>query len=269
MGNKLKLNKCSAKPPSVLDSKISATPTSMSATPSSSTSPSTVSPMEPKKNTPSDKTSSPPTPSNMPRSTPTRTTPSPSDTTSCPPGLLRNTKNFSDIKDQRNRLFEHNPQNQQSSQRSDSQTPRTGDPSELSTPSRTKLNAVHAGLSQLLPPWNLLNSSKKVETSNPFPNKSSSPAIPLPTDVVVDGNPTVWNTSPPTVKLPRLNTHTPQEPVLPEPALKKEPQSPSSPRLTPSKDGLPAPSSLPSIKDQSPLPSKPTPRSSKVTPVES
>merc|ERR1712166_1138901 len=58
MGNKLKLNKCSAKPPSVLDSKISATPTSMSATPSSSTSPSTVSPMEPKKNTPSDKTSS-------------------------------------------------------------------------------------------------------------------------------------------------------------------------------------------------------------------
>jgi len=145
--------------------------------------------------------------------------------------------------------------------------PRTGDPSELSMPSRTKLNAVHAGLSQLLQPWSLLNSSKKVETSNPFPNKSSFPAIPLPTDVVVDGNPTVWNTLPPTVKLPRLNTHTPQELVLPEPANKKDPQLPSSPRSTPSKDGLQAPSLLPSIKDQSPLPSKPTPRSSKVTPV--
>ena len=144
---------------------------------------------------------------------------------------------------------------------------RTGEPSELLTQSRTKLNAVHAGLSLLLPPWNLPNSSKRVETSNPFPNKSSFPATPLPTDAVVDGNPTVWNTLPPTVKLPRLRTHTPQEQDNPEPAHREEPQLPSSLRSTPSKDGLPHLSLLLLLKDQFPLPSKLTLKFSKLTPV--
>jgi len=161
----------------------------------------------------------------------------------------------------------HNTQSQPSSMKSTSQRPRTGEPSELLTQLRTKLNAVHAGLSQPLPPWNLLNSSKRVENSNPFPNKSSSPATPLPTDAVVDGNPTVWNTLPPTVKLPRLSTHTPQEKDNPEPAKRKEPQLLSSPRSTPSKDGLPPPSLPPLLKDQSLLPSKPTLKFSKLIPV--
>jgi len=158
-------------------------------------------------------------------------------------------------------------QSQPFSLKSESQMLRTGDLSEPLTPSRTKLNAVHAGLSLLLPPWNLLNSSKRVETSNPSPNKSSSPATPLPTDAVVDGNPTVWNTSPLTVKLPRLSTHTPQEKDNPEPVKREEPQLPSSLRLTPSKDGLPPLFLLLLLKDQFPLPSKLILKFSKATPV--
>ena len=146
---------------------------------------------------------------------------------------------------------------------------RTGDPSELSTQLRTKLNAVHAGLSQPLLPWNPLNSSKRVESSNLSLNKSSSPAIPPPTDAVVDGNPTVWNTLPNTVKSPRLNIHTLLEPELVEPAKRRVLQSLSSAKLTPSKDGLPHLSLLLLLKDQFPSLSKLTPRSSKVTPVES
>merc|ERR1712166_1543664 len=164
----------------------------------------TVSPTEPKKNTSSDKLSSMPTPLNMPRSTPMPPTPSPLDTTSCPPGPLPSTKNFSDTRPHStppsDLMKPLNSQSQPFSPKSDSQTPRTGDPSEPLTPSRTKLNAVHAGLSLLLPPWNQHNSSKKVVPFNPSPNKSSSLAIPLATDVKEDGNPTVCNTLPNTDK---------------------------------------------------------------------
>merc|ERR1712166_1503531 len=138
-----------------------------------------------------------------------------------------------------------------------------------STPSRTKLNSVHAGLSLLLPPWNQHNSSKKVETSCLFPNKSSSPATPNATDVKVDGNPTVCNTLPNTDKPSRPHTHTPPEEDKPDLASIRDPHKSTSPRSTPFNPTLP-PNFWPlSPKDQSPSPSKPTRWLSKVTAVES
>ena len=86
--------------------------------------------------------------------------------------------------------------------------PSTGELRELLMLSRTKLNVDHAGLSQLLLPLKVPNSSKKVEDSNPSPNKNSSPAIPLAMDAMVDGKLKPCHTLPLTVKLPSLNTHT-------------------------------------------------------------
>merc|ERR1712166_552670 len=155
---------------------------------------------------------------------PTQRTPSPSDQTSCPPGPMRNTKNSSDSRPQPTPPLPSQP----SSPPKESQPPRTGDPSEPSTPSRTKLNAVHAGLSLLLPPWNQHNSSKKVETSCLFPNKSSSPATPNATDVKEDGNPTVCNTLPNTDKPSRPHTHTPPEEDKPDLASIRDPHKSTS-----------------------------------------
>merc|ERR1712127_951655 len=235
----------------------------MPAPTSSSTSLLTVSPTEPKKNTCSDKTSSRPKPLNTPRSTPTQRTPSPSDTTSCPPGPMRNTRNFSVSEDSRTTLLKRPP----FSPPKESQPPRTGDPSELLTQSRTKLNAVHAGLSQPPPPWSQLKKFKKVETSSPFPNKSSSLATPSAMDAKVDGNTKVWNTFNNTDKSLKLNTHTPQEAETPDLASKKEAQRFSPPAITTSNNTL-LPNYWPLLpKDQSLLPLKPTRWLSKVTPV--
>merc|ERR1712166_135203 len=217
---------------------------------------------EPKKNSTSDKLSSTPTPLSTLKLTLTQRTPSPSATTSCPPGLKRNTKNSSDTEPQRTSSKPSQP----CSHSKLSQSPKIGEPSELLTQSRTKHNAVHAGLSQLLAPWKELNLSKMVPFT-PSLNKSSSPAIPPPTDVEVDGKPTVWNTLPLTVKLPRLPTHTPQERETVDYAHKREPQSLSSLRSTTSRNGLLKVSLLLLLKDQFPLPLKLTPRPSKVTPV--
>jgi hypothetical protein len=156
---------------------------------------------------------------------------------------------------------------QPSSPPKEPQPPRIGDPSEPLTLSRIKLNAVHAGLSLLLPPWNQLNSSKRVETSSPSPNKSSSLAIRLATDATVDGNPTVCNTLPKTVKLLRLNTHTPQDTENPDLASARDLQQSTLLRLTPSNPTLPPNFWPPLPKDQSLLPSKPIKLLSKVTPV--
>merc|ERR1719272_2492415 len=140
---------------------------------SSSTSPLSVSPTEPPKNSSSDKNSSTPKPLNTLRSTLINPTPSPSATTSCPPGPLLSTKNFSDSKvSQRTKPSRPSPPLRP-------QPPRTGDPSEPSTPSRTNNNAVHAGLSLPPPPSNLLKRFKMVETSSPSPNKSWLPATPV------------------------------------------------------------------------------------------
>merc|ERR1712166_1220854 len=182
---------------------------------------------------------------------PTQRTPSPSDQTSCPPGPMRNTKNSSDSRPQPTPPLPSQPSS----------------PPKESPPPRTKLNAVHAGLSLLLPPWNQHNSSKKVETSCLFPNKSSSPATPNATDVKVDGNPTVCNTLPNTDKPSRPHTHTPPEEDKPDLASIRDPHKSMSPRSTPSNPTLP-PNFWPlSPKDQSP--SKLTKLLSKVTPLES
>jgi len=115
-----------------------------------------------------------------------------------------NTKNFSDTKPHRTLL----KLNQPFSQLKESHPLRTGDPSELLTQLRTKLNVDHAGLSQLLLLWSLLKRFKKVVPFSPFLNNNLFPAIPDATDAVVDGNPTVCNTLSNTVKLPSLSTHT-------------------------------------------------------------
>merc|ERR1711957_583463 len=57
----------------------------------------------------------------------------------------------------------------------------------------------------------VLISSSPVNSS-PFPNKKSLPAIPLPTDAKVDGNPTLSNSSRLTSKNSKPFTHTPPEP---------------------------------------------------------
>merc|ERR1719263_118274 len=131
---------------------------------------------------------------------------------------------------------------------------------------RTKHTAVPAGLS--LPPLPLRDTNKsRMVNSTLSPSKSSFPAIPNATVAVVDGNPMVWSTSLPMVKLPRLTTHTPPEKEIVVLAKKEEPQLLPLNLSTPSLDGLPLLFSPPLLKDQFPLLLRLIPLPSKVTPV--
>lgn len=163
---------------------------------------------------------------------------------------MKNTKNFSDTKPHRTLL----KLNQLFSQLKESQKPRTGDPSELLTLLKTKLNVDHAGLSLLPLLWRVLKRFKKVVPFSPFLNNNLFPAIPDATDVVVDGNPTVCNTLSNTVKLPSLSTH-----ILPDTDnldlanhLKLVNHLFMFLKSTPFKDTLLSNSLLPLLKDQSP-----------------
>jgi hypothetical protein len=128
-------------------------------------------------------------------------------------------------------------------------TPRTGEPRVLLTPSRTKLNAVHAGPSLPLALLRELTSSSQ----EPFflsPSKRSSPAIPLPTDAPVDGNPTLSSTLRPNFKNSSPLTHTPQDLDNPDHANMMPPRVKLTLLLTPT--------SQPTLLSNSRLPSTPS-----------
>lgn len=145
-------------------------------------------------------------------------------------------------------------------------TPRTGEPRVLLTPSRTKLNAVHAGPSLPLALLRELTSSSQ----EPFflsPSKRSSPAIPLPTDAPVDGNPTLSSTLRPNFKNSSPLTHTPQDLDNPDHANMMPPRVKLTLLLTPtSQPTLLSNSRLPSTLLQSQSPLRPTEPSSNNTP---
>merc|ERR1712127_699431 len=237
MGNQLTKNfQCtnSVKPPptSVTNNSAKSQSPWRSSNPSSSTSPDTDSTSEPKRSTTSDSTSSP---KRMPRSTRStlRRPTSPSDTTSCPPGPTTSTRSSSVIRDNKVRSETTSPSQSPTMLRS------TGEPRAPSTQSRTKLNAVHAGLSPPPAPSRVLISSSP-ESSSPSPSKKSSPATRPLTDVKADGNPTPSPTLSLTFKSSRPLIHMPLDTDKPAPANMMPPRVPS--KLLPTKTSQPTPS---------------------------
>ena len=104
----------------------------------------------------------------------------------------------------------------------ESQLLSTGDLKEPSTQSRTKLNADHAGPSQLLPPSKDIT-TLELDISRAFPNKSSSLALTTAAkDAQVDGKPKPCDTFRPLVKSWSLNIHILPVTVNPEPAKREE-----------------------------------------------
>merc|ERR1719420_308893 len=149
------------------------------------------------------------------------------------------------------------------------QSPSTGDPRELSTPSRIRDSVDHAGLSPQLPPL------RELTPSNPesFLSSPSSSSLTVPTShtetsdamEVLSRTPSL--TGSPTLPSPRLLTHTlpPRAPAKLDPSTTLE--SLSKLTLT-SPQRLSPRSRLPLPRNQSPLPLRLTSWSSNSTPQE-
>merc|ERR1712195_101772 len=133
---------------------------------------------EPPRNSNSEKLSSNPRLLRTLRSTQTQRTPSPLDTTSCPPGLMLSTRKCLEPLSQRT---------SPNSIPSTSQPPSIGDNTEPSTPSRTKDNVDHAGLSLPLQPLKDTMPSNK-DNLSPLPSNNSSIATHHAMVAEVDGN---------------------------------------------------------------------------------
>merc|ERR1712166_802642 len=144
---------------------------------------------EPPKNSNSEKLSSNQRLLKILRSTPTQRTPSPLDTTSCPPGLMLSTRKCSEPLSQRTSLLRTSPNLIPST----SQPPSIGDNTEPSTPSRTKDNVDHAGLSLPLLPLKDTTPSNK-DNSFLLPSNNTLIATLHAMDAEVDGNQRVCNT---------------------------------------------------------------------------
>ena len=147
-----------------------------------------------------------------------------------------------------------------------SMDPRTGDPRVVSTPSRTKPDADHAGLS--VPPLVLRTpTSKRLVNFSPSLSNNSFPASHTAMAATVDGNTEPSSTSRSTDKPSSLNTHTPLDTEPPAPASRILPNSVRSlsPDTSPLEETAFPNLRLPLTRTSSPSPSRPTNQSSKCT----
>merc|ERR1712166_1586215 len=226
------------------------------------TSANTENPTEPSLNSCSEKTLSSPDTTRSRPSTLMPTTPTLLDTTSSPTRPSPRKKNLT--------VTPLLPESPPPSTLTNPPTPppSTGDPRTLLPQSRTKLNAVHAGLSPPPVPLKALMPSR-ADPLNPSLSNNSSPAPSKTLDVTEDSWTTLSNTSSLPHSSSKPTTHTPPEPEEFLHALTTNPRvsvpsllSLMSPEDPPPKCRPPFPAT-----DQSPLPSKPIKWLSNLTPA--